>query len=156
MNNRGMTLIEMIAVLLLMVVVSAVVLNRFINISVVDVAAAQETVKAHLRYAQAMSMKQNNYLWGIKCDEGKYWLFRTRKQDGYVTAQTEQDTPLYLPGEEDQKLAAEGMTPFVVYYDGYGRPRYYDSGKTEPRTSVLVITIGGESIQISPETGFIS
>jgi MSHA pilin protein MshC len=155
MNDRGMTLVEMIAVLLLMGIVSAVVLNRFMDITAVSTTASVETVRAHLRYAQAMAMKQNNYLWGIKCDAAHYWLFRTRSQDGYATVLGDQDTPVYLPGEDDQKLPASGIGAFHVYYDEYGRPRRYDSGNTVLLTTALEITVGSETIQITPETGFI-
>jgi prepilin-type N-terminal cleavage/methylation domain-containing protein len=154
-NDRGMTLVEMIAVLLLMAIVSAVVLNRFMDITAVSTTASVETVRAHLRYAQAMAMKQNNYLWGIKCDGAHYWLFRTESKDDYSTVQGDQDTPVYLPGEDDQKLPASGIGAFHVYYDAYGRPRQYDSGKTELLTAAVSITVGGETIQITPETGFI-
>lgn len=155
MNDRGMTLVEIIAVLLLMAIVSAVVLNRFMDITEVSATASAETVKAHLRYAQAIAMKQNNYLWGIKCDGSDYWLFRTESRDDYSTNQGDQDTPIYLPGEDENKLPAPGMSVFYVYYDAYGRPRQYDSGKTVLLAADVNITVGSETIRIRPETGFI-
>ena len=126
------------------------------DIPAVSTTAAQEAVKAHLRYAQAMSMKQNTYLWGIKCDGAEYWLFRTERQDGYATDPGDQNTALFLPGEDEAKLPASGMSAFAVYFDGYGRPRTYGTSNTVPITSSLTITLEGESILISPETGFIS
>ena len=157
-NERGMTLVEMIAVLLLMAIVSAVVLNRFMDITAVSTTASVETVRAHLRYAQAMAMKQNRFLWGIKCDGADYWLFRAEDTADYSTDPLDQDrdaTIYYLPGEDEKKLPAAGMGAFHIYYDAYGRPRQYDSGKTALLTTALTITVGSETIQISPETGFI-
>ena len=157
-NDRGLTLIEMIVVMILISIVTAFILTRAMDIPTVSTAAVQETVKAHLRYAQIMSMKQNSYLWGIKCDGTEYWLFRTEKKDGYATDPGDQDTALYLPGENDPKLPASGMNAFTVYFDGYGRPRQYiaAAGNTAPITSTLTITLAGETIRIVPETGFIS
>lgn len=157
-NDGGMTLVEMIAVLLLMAIVSAVVLNRFMDITAVSATAAAETVKAHLRYAQAMAMKQNNFLWGIKCNGSNYWLFRTEARDDWTTNASDQDTALYLPGEDEKLLPAAAMEAFVVYYDQYGRPRKYDNGKAELFTAAddpLDISIGSESIRVRRETGFI-
>jgi MSHA pilin protein MshC len=156
MNDRGMTLVEIIVVMILISIVSAIVLTRIMDIPAVSTTATVEIVKAHLRYAQSMAMKQNNYLWGLKCDGNDYWLFRTERRDDYTTVSGDQDTPIYLPGEDNQKLPASGMSAFdAVYFDAYGRPRQYDSGKTVLLTSSLNITVGGETIQISPETGFI-
>ena len=158
MNARGMTLIEVIAVMLLISIVSAVILSRTMDIPAVSATAREEAVRAHLRYAQAMAMKQNKYMWGVKCDGSQYWLFRTDTQDGYSTDPTDQDTALYLPGEEETKLSAEGMSAFTIYYDAYGRPRQYSStdGATVPLSGVLAITLESESIQVNPETGFLS
>ncbi len=158
MNDRGLTLLEIIVVMILISIVTAVILTRTMDIPAVSTAASTSSVKAHLRYAQAMAMKQNSYLWGIKCDGSEYWLFRTPKQDGYVTDPGDQNTALYLPGEDAAKLPASGLGAFTLYFDGYGRPRQYVSadGDTAPITSALTITLGGETIQISPETGFIS
>jgi prepilin-type N-terminal cleavage/methylation domain-containing protein len=157
-NDRGLTLIEMIVVMILISIVTAFILTRTIDISSVGTAAVEEAVKAHLRYAQIMSMKQNSYLWGIKCDGAEYWLFRTEKKAGYATDPGDQNTALHLPGEDDPRLPAAGMTVFAIYFDGYGKPRQYVAadGNTAPITAALTITLEGETILIAPETGFIS
>ncbi|MGD8366419.1 MAG: type II secretion system protein [Desulfobacterales bacterium] len=158
MNDRGLTLIEIIVVMVLISIVTAVILTRTMDIPVVSTAASAASVKAHLRYAQTMAMKQNAYLWGIKCDGTDYWLFRTPKQENYATDPGDQNTALFLPGEDVDKVPASGMSAFTLYFDGYGRPRQYVSadGDTAPITSVLTITLEGGSLQVSPETGFVS
>jgi len=158
MNARGMTLIELIAVTLLIAIVSVVILTRTMDIPAVSATASEATVRAHLLYAQAMAMKQNKYLWGIKCDGSRYWLFRTEAQDDDSTDPADQDTALYLPGEEETRLSAEGMSAFTIYYDAYGRPRRYSStdGKTEILSDPLTINLESESIRVNPETGFLS
>jgi hypothetical protein len=50
------------------------------------------------------------------------------------------------------------MSAFTLYYDGYGRPRQYSStdGRTVPLSALLTITLESETIQVNPETGFLS
>lgn len=155
MNNRGMTLIEVIVVLLVMGIISAVAVNRFWAAGAVEDDAAEDVVRSHIRYAQAMAMKQNRFFWGIKCDGSDYWLFRT---DNETDATEPDNNLLFLPGESAQKVTSPAMAAFTVYFDRFGKPRVYDAnaGRTVPITGDLVIAIGGDSIRISPETGFVS
>ena len=56
----GFTLIEIITVLLVISIVSAVIVNRLMDTSV-ELIAQTDVIKTHLRYAQSRAMSSNAY-----------------------------------------------------------------------------------------------
>ena len=72
LNRGGMTLIEIVAVLLVMSILTAVILERMIDIEAIREPARMDRLKNHIRYAQTMAIKQNNKYWGIRCDSTLY------------------------------------------------------------------------------------
>jgi prepilin-type N-terminal cleavage/methylation domain-containing protein len=155
-NNHGFTLIEIIAVLLLMSIIAAGVLVRSMNTDQMDLVAQVAKVRNHIRYAQAMALKRSDKNWGIKCDGSTaYWFFEGTNPD---------DSPsqLPLPGEiSSQILFADikvTMNGFELYFDEYGRP-YTDLTPITPVSIPLAITISGGSgsvtLSVTPETGLI-
>jgi len=164
-----MTLIELVAVLLVMSILMAVILERMIAIDTIREPARLDRLKNHIRYAQTMAIKQNNKHWGIRCDSTFYWLFQTdNPNDPNEPAQL--SNIVFLPGEEAAKVNASSDDPskvyftvgaFTVYFDQYGMPYTYVSGVGEIRTLVaqglqaLDIPFGASQIQITAETGYI-
>ena len=63
-DQSGFTMIEIIAVLLIIGILSAVAITRFYGTSAADLASQLEVVKSHLRYAQTRAMNTNS-CWGI-------------------------------------------------------------------------------------------
>jgi prepilin-type N-terminal cleavage/methylation domain-containing protein len=56
-NRHGFTLIEIIAVLVLMSIVGAGILVRAMNTDHIDLMAQAAKIRNHIRYAQAMALK---------------------------------------------------------------------------------------------------
>jgi prepilin-type N-terminal cleavage/methylation domain-containing protein len=145
-NDRGFTLIEIIAVLVILAIISAVVISRGTMTDAASLQAEVDTLKGHLRYAQSLAMNDISPVkWGINLDAGT-------NANGEYTYQLVKDplgtsvftSPYNLPNESGSVHAIS--KPFTasgaVLFDEWGRP----TGSA---------TIGGQSITITPETGFI-
>jgi prepilin-type N-terminal cleavage/methylation domain-containing protein len=150
-NNRGFTLIEIIAVLVLMSIIAAGVLVRGMNTDQIDLIAQTAKIRNQIRYAQAPAMKRSE-VWGIKCFANQYWLFEGNNANSKP-----------LPGEKIDIISLTdlgvGMNAFTVYFDELGVPwKFYDFVKVTTGNP-LNITISGASdsvtLSITPETGLI-
>ena len=147
----GFTLIEALAVLLVMGIMAVVLVSRADMSLNSTVVAEAEALKAQFRYAQSRAMTSGNP-WGISIANNSYSMFY---KDGTRTTVT-------MPGEADssRNLGALGITVTgaVVSFDSWGRPCTGDDGSAA-RTGNLVLTMskGGASrtITITKNTGFI-
>jgi len=135
-RTGGFTFLEVIAVLVIIAILAVVAVARFTDAGA-ESAAAANTLKAHLRYAQLRAMG-DIVPWGIRFTGSSYTLER----DGA-------EAPVNLPGENGRTKSLENVTISspgeVTFSSAFGRP--------EPEG--LTITIGSRSIVIEPETGFI-
>jgi MSHA pilin protein MshC len=132
-RDKGFTLVEILAVLLLMGVVSAVLLSGGLG-SNADESSAADVLKSHLRYAQSRSMN-GDVSWGIQFNGGSYQLIK----DVTGTPQT-----ITLPGEGRQSVSLPASVTGSVAFDSWGRP-----------SGLASISLGGRTITITPDTGFI-
>lgn len=163
-DHRGFTLIEIIAVLIIVGIVAAVAISSVMSTSETGRISQENVIKNHIRYAQSMAMKRGTIIipvWGIKCDGTDYWLFRTNDPD---TAANQ----IVLPDEDNVKVTLANknvtMTVFTVFFDANGRPytAYTDAATNTPVSAPLSITVdsipagsGTPSFNVTPETGFI-
>jgi prepilin-type N-terminal cleavage/methylation domain-containing protein len=159
-GQRGFTFIEILAVLLIVGILTAFIINRVMDTSGTDRIAQESAVKNHIRYAQAAAMKQGT-VWGIKSDSTDYWMFITNDPDTAANQRT-------LPGEENLKVTLAGkkitMNAYTLFFDAHGRPytSYTDALTNTPVSAAnpLSITIdsvpatGAVTFGITPETGF--
>jgi prepilin-type N-terminal cleavage/methylation domain-containing protein len=157
---RGFTLIEIIAVLMVLGVLAAIVINRAMDTASTNRVAQESVIKNHIRFAQATAMKQG-MVWGIKCDGADYWLFRTNAPDTVANQRP-------LPEESIAKinLADKNITvnTFTVFFDAIGRPytAYTDAATNTPVSTANPLSITVNSVPastpvnfgITPETGF--
>lgn len=156
----GFTLIEIIAVLIVLGVLAAIVINRAMSTASTNRVAQESVIKNHIRYAQATAMKQG-MIWGIKCDGTDYWLFRTNAPDTPANQ-------IVLPDEDNAKVTLADknitMTAFTVFFDANGRPytTYTDAATNTPVSTASPLSITVNSVPasspvtfgITPETGF--
>lgn len=160
-GNRGFTVIEIIAILIIIAVIATIVIGGMIGVSDTSKVAQQNVIKNHLRYAQSTAMKRGA-IWGIKCNGADYWLFQTNAPD----------TPsnqIALPGEGTVKVTLANkkvtMSAFTVFFDAKGKPytAYTDAVANTPVSAANPLSITINSIPagapgtfgITPETGFI-
>jgi MSHA pilin protein MshC len=140
-NTAGFTLIEIITVLLVISIVSAVIVNRLMDTSV-ELIAQTDVIKTHLRYAQSRAMS-SNVKWGIVFQGSTYSLFKNENTGDTV----------FLPGENSKTLNLPSGINFtsIVAFDSWGKP-YNDAGGSSAHPGGQV---GNLAIIITKNTGFI-
>jgi len=149
-QEHGFTLIEIIAVLILIGILGAVVFSRVTSTAEVDLKVKAEQVKGHIRYAQMRAMNTSatagcNAPVGMAAAGGKYYMFIDCNNGNQVV----------LPGADSTvgvDLPASSNFP-TFSFDTWGRPYANDSG-TGISTSIN-ISIGGEAITITQNTGYV-
>jgi MSHA pilin protein MshC len=150
-GERGFTIIEIIAVLLLIGILSAVVFSRLTSSREVDLKVKAEQVKGHIRYAQMRAMNTSasdetcNAPVGMAATGGKYYMFINCNINSKVA----------LPGAEssDGVDLPAGSTFPTFSFDTWGRP-YASNNGTGTSTSIG-LSIGGEAITITQNTGYV-
>ncbi|MCX5849012.1 MAG: GspH/FimT family pseudopilin [Deltaproteobacteria bacterium] len=143
-GQGGLTMIEIIAVLLIIGIITAIAISRMSNRSDYDLPSQVEVIKNHLRYAQTRAMNTDT-VWGITFDsQTTYYLFQGAGNT----------TPVPIPGENATKvnltvkkssLKITSNTPQTITFNAYGSPG---------STTLTVGTTGG-SITVTKNTGFI-
>ncbi|MFH1980881.1 MAG: GspH/FimT family pseudopilin [Pseudomonadota bacterium] len=148
-SPSGATLIEMIAVLLILGILTAVVISRSINVQTIDNRVKTNRLHNHLRYAQSLALKQNAVR-GVKSNGTGYWLFYNTDPDLTANRQT-------FPSESNATVDFADISNFTVFYDGYGRPfsSYTSADTNTAYTSPLSIQTGDLTSTLSPETGYV-
>lgn len=139
-RRSGFTLIEVIAVLVIAAILAAVLITRGLSTADVNLQAEVDTLKSHLRYAQYLAMNDiPPNRWGIEVGDSAYELV---KYEGGI----KQVHILKLPNESSATHSFSPImaTAWTVLFDEWGSP-----------TITGVLNIGGQSITITPNTGFI-
>jgi hypothetical protein len=152
----------------LLTILAATVLGRSALPEKLDLSSATEKLRLQLRYAQAQAMKRSDTVWGIKCNDNLYWLFRGTDPDDI-------NNQMRLPGAE-YTTAVNKVSPggvgvvvqnFTVFFDRIGKPYRAYVSYTNPSANTewgqnntptnFTLTGGGETrtIDISPETGLV-
>ena len=154
-NNSGFTIIEVVAVLIVIGIITAFAVGRVAD-NKPELIAQKEVLKVHLRYAQSRSMNSNDS-YGIESDAtgDTYWLFRIVGTNR-----------VNFPGEQSDhiNLSALGLSmdnSIIVCFDSKGIP--YTDFDTDnainlqagDRTLTLSSGSDNEIITITRNTGFI-
>jgi prepilin-type N-terminal cleavage/methylation domain-containing protein len=141
---HGFTLMEVIVVIILLGILAVVAIARFTDADSEDIAAAN-TLKAHLRYAQLRAMGDVVW-WGIEIESN---------QEYALVREDEASVP-NLPGENKPSMdnISVDISPIVTIRFSPGRGQPIDSSG-DPFSTVQTITVGSQTITITPETGFI-
>jgi MSHA pilin protein MshC len=144
-------MMEIIAVLVIIGIITVVAVARISNTSAYDLASQVEVVKNHLRYAQIRAMN-TDAIWGINFNTATtYYLFQ-----GIGST-----TPVQIPGEngatvnmvaKKSKLTITSPAGGSIAFDSYGRP--LDNTGTLLTADVTLVTNGG-NITVTKNTGFI-
>jgi len=140
-SQSGFTILELVAVLLIIGIFAAVAISRYADANEADLAAA-DTLKAHLRYAHLRAMG-DTVPWSIKINTNSYTLQRN-------------GNAVNLPGENSATKTFENISgisgPNIYFSSGRGIP--VDSNDN-PIGNNQNINIGSESITVTEFTGFI-
>ena len=146
-KHTGFTLIEIIAVMLIMAIIGVVIVSRW-TLSDPEQIGQIAVIKSHLRYAQSRAMSSSSN-----------WYIHFETSPAQYTLYKEGDGSKYFPGEADYNVALEsGISPSGTYvlFDYLGRPYTDLIGTQQDPTQVReIITSSAGNIEIKPETGFI-
>jgi len=150
-QHAGFTMIEVIATLVILAVVSAVVISRGTGTAATDLQVEVDTLKGKLRYAQYLAMNDISPVkWGVQMNGTSYTLVKNTSGDGVTFTQ-----PYNLPNESS---AAHSIAPFSatsvnILFDEWGIP--YNAAAKLAAAAVITVNPGNQTVTITPETGFI-
>ena len=142
-GDRGFTLMEVIVVVMLLSMLAAIAISRSNANEEAAIRVEIDTLKGHLRYAQYLAMNQatatatSPVQWGIQVTGSSYNLFKSGGTEDMLN----------LPGE------SSNTHNFKEGLSGSGNVLFNEWGS--PGLSNFILTVGGESITITAETGFI-
>ena len=146
-NSRGMTMLEVIAVLVVLGIVSAVAVNR-LTPSGNELYTERDILKSNLRFAQFKALSNNDdasTTWGISFASGTYTLQR----NGAAST-------IYFPSDNSATHTLSGgvtvtvTPPPSVTYDFWGSPGTADISVTLSQSGQAPIIFN-----ITGTTGFI-
>jgi MSHA pilin protein MshC len=165
--QNGFTLIEVIAVLIILGIISLVAFSRSSNTEA-SLYSETEVIKTHLRYAQTQAMNKTTnstvLVWGIKCDGTNYWLFEGTNPDDANKIRVLSDNAAGNDNKLSLATKKVGLSSFTVFFDGRGVPysAYTTTTANTPLTAAQTITVTPQgkssptrTITITPLTGYI-
>jgi len=157
-SQKGFTIIELIATLVLIGILTVVAVSRFINFGA-EVVTGADTLKMHIRYAQTKAMNSDDdTVWGIRCDGSSYWLFKGTDPSKDIALLPEDEK--YL---NDNKINLTkkkiSVTSFTVLFDNRGIPYSAYPGTQWVGAAISVTPASGSgttvTVNITPLTGYI-
>ena len=134
----GFTMIEVLAVLLVLAVIMTVILTRTPSIER-NAYAQAAVIRSHLRFAQSLAMGNNTESWGLTFTPRSYTLLLN-------------GSPADLPLPNDTS-STHNLPDSVSITDGIGTVLFDEWGSPGPDS--ITITVNTESIVIARLTGFI-
>lgn len=154
-DSLGFTIIEMVAVLFILGVISVVAVVRFTSTTHSNVASEAEILKANLRYTQIRAMSDadtsyggSNVKWGISISGTAYTLQKNGSSTG-VKFLNENSATHNMP-------SGIQVTSGTVSYDVWGRPVDASLNPLSENITIIVTDgISSQNIIILKNTGFI-
>ncbi len=141
-REDGFTIIEIMAVLLIIGILSVMAVGRISDYNA-EAAGASAVIKNHIRYSQVMAMKSNTVC-GIQFSGTGYSIFRNASTADKVTLPNHNSADFAIP-------SALGTATETIYFDLWGVP-YSDLAFTTPRPTG---TIGSLGISMTIDTGYV-
>lgn len=166
-KDKGFTMIEMIFVLIVLFIMAALFISRYLPTGTNELMIEADGLKTSLRYAQMKAMNDtlqpnSNPRWGIDFPNAiSYTLYRFA-DDGtkvYVNLPGEISPLTHMPSPTHTLSTGISMTTFVgptVAFDDWGSP-FDGSGNRWAATNSMTLTQGTQNstITITKNTGFI-
>ncbi|MCX5846988.1 MAG: prepilin-type N-terminal cleavage/methylation domain-containing protein [Deltaproteobacteria bacterium] len=153
-NNQGFTMIEIVAVLVVLLIVSTVVMSRYTTTGTNELIVETDGLKASLRYVQIQALNDDTTTWGIHIpDDSSYILYKNGSAASVMIPVKIPDPVKDPPPNNTHRL--QGNTRIT---SGVGTTVTFDKWGS-PGTTTISITLaqGTETstITITRNTGFI-
>ena len=157
-GSRGFTLIEVITILVIMGILSAVVISRMGSTSTYSLASEVDILKTHLRYVQYRAMS-DSVTWGMSFTGGSNSSYSLRVDKAATTSS--------LPNENSSTPWTHNLPPGITITteDGAGTAIDFNEwgnpvdGSDKLLTSDYLISLSDSSstqtVRITQNTGFI-
>ena len=146
-NNKGYTMVEMLIVLILIGLISAIVFSRSYE-SNAGLVGEVALLKAHLRFVQSLAMADNTKTWGLRIESNKYTLREDGSDSGYNLPDTDSSVRM-IPS--NTKVSITSVAPNnTITFDEWGSPG--------PQTYTVTLSDGANparTITVTKNTGFI-
>ncbi len=149
-HNGGFTLIEVIAVLIILLILTAVAVSRGISPRN-DLIPQADIVKSHLRFAQLKALQDDVNAWGITFASASYTLA--------CTGASCPSTPIHLPAESSSTHTFPSdsgititSTSSPLNFDSWGSPGVgaATATLTQSGSTPIVITVSANTGYITP------
>jgi prepilin-type N-terminal cleavage/methylation domain-containing protein len=159
--TKGFTLIEVIAVLLLIAIISTVAYSRGSIIEESQAREEAEMLRSHIRYVQLKAINMDadmtvitdcNSSFGISLSSTGYFMFKNCNKNLKVVLPGANSTDISFTGTTLTSLSAGADT---ITFNTWGRPCSDTKGST-PFTADITGVLGGtEQIKITKNTGYV-
>ncbi len=154
--SRGVTLIELIAVMSIIGIMAVVAGPRFFSTTTFETQGFISESTAALGYAQKLAVASGCSI-RVQFDAGGFLLERWTNP-GDCNDRSAPRALVARPGGDQFQSAAPGgvaVSNLVFFFDRIGRPRATGSGTLITNAANLDVTIAAITIQVEPETGFV-
>jgi MSHA pilin protein MshC len=139
---RAFTILEVIAVLIVLGIVSTVAVSHFSGTRDIENRIGMEQIISHLRYVKTHALASGG-VWGINFQGTNYVLYRNGNATDTLTAPGAESNPVPMP----QGLIYNGY----ISFDGWGRAYSDESGLIELNGT---IPMGEGNLTVFHETGY--
>jgi hypothetical protein len=165
-GSQGMTLLEVVAILLLLGILAISATTRMTR-GTTGLLVTAEGVASHLRLVQTMALNSSPGVRGLRFEPAgnTYYMFHCADPDNCDMDLA--DNIVALPGvtDENKRFAVSNggvrlLTDGNVAYDDFGKPHTIAGNQAVPSDDPITVSFEDEAgnthdIQVIPETGFI-
>lgn len=160
-HQEGFTVIEIIAVVLIMAIVGVIAVSRMTSTKIYNVAAEVEILKANLRYAQfrALSdadktLNSNATTWGISVAANSYTLQKTEAGATTNPGLFGESSSMHNLATGISITTSQGI-PITITYDAWGIPSVAGTPITVDLTITVTDGASPKTVTVRKSTGFI-
>ena len=159
-HQAGFTLVEIIAVLMLLGIISAIAVSKIGKIhSATDLVTETEILKNNLRFAQVRAMNSTyDDIWRISFTSTGYVM---QQYDSAAGTWNNKIMPSEMEGASDTRTFPSGVSvssgPSAVRFDSWGIPVQADFMTPEAADITIILTDGTQTrtITVTENTGYI-